>query len=155
MEIGASACVVMTSGGYPGPYETERESKDWPSQCAADVAVFHAGTKRDAGFHRDERRTSAGVTAMARISSRRLQGVRGVGKIDFAGAHYRTDIGAMALPNRALPENFPVAEVLHCFRRWRTASRSRIRRGFAVENKGLKDCVHGGPGAAGIVADGC
>jgi len=70
---GASACVVMTSGGYPGPYETGKRIEGLAEANALpDVAVFHAGTKRDADSIVTSGGRVLGVTAMARISSRRF-----------------------------------------------------------------------------------
>jgi MOSC domain-containing protein YiiM len=52
------------------------------------------------------------------------------------------------LPNRALPENFPVAEVLHLFQALAHGQPVReFDEVFAVANKGFKDCVHGRPGS--------
>ena len=58
---GASVCVVMTSGGYPGPYETGKrieglaEAKRVAGRCR-----FSRGNEERRWFPRDCRRTSAG-----------------------------------------------------------------------------------------------
>ena len=45
---GASVCVVMASGGYPGTFETGKKITGLAEAAALpDVAVFHAGTKRE------------------------------------------------------------------------------------------------------------
>jgi MOSC domain-containing protein YiiM len=52
------------------------------------------------------------------------------------------------LPNRALPENFPVAEVLHLFQALAHGQPVReFAEVFAVRNKGFQDCIHGRPGS--------
>src|ERR1700690_1729118 len=45
---GASVCVVMASGGYPGKFETGKRIKGLAdADSLPGVAVFHAGTKKD------------------------------------------------------------------------------------------------------------
>lgn len=45
-----AVCVVLTSPGYPGAYPTGLPIHGLPAPSdAAPIAVFHAGTKRDAG----------------------------------------------------------------------------------------------------------
>jgi len=96
---GASACVVMASGGYPDSFETGKRIEGLAAAAALpDVAVFHAGTKREC----DDIVTSAGrvlgVTAAAASLEQALQkAYEAVNKIHFNGAHYRTDIGAKGL----------------------------------------------------------
>ena len=98
-----SVCVVMTSAGYPGPYE-----KGFPisglREAAAEpgVFVFHAGTSRK----NDQVVTAGGrvlgVTALGRDIRDAIAGAyRAVKKIHWEGAHYRTDIGRRALDRTA------------------------------------------------------
>src|SRR6202043_4025453 len=48
-KAGASACVVMASGGYPGKFETQKAIHGLAEAArVADVKVLHAGTKRAA-----------------------------------------------------------------------------------------------------------
>lgn len=90
----AACCLVLASGGYPGPYETGRPITGL-EKAGAQAVVFHAGTKRDG--------QGAVVTAGGRVL-----GVTATGKtldeaidlayhsaehIAFADMHYRTDIG--------------------------------------------------------------
>jgi phosphoribosylamine---glycine ligase len=99
---GASACVVMASGGYPGSYETGKRIAGLAEASAMeDVAVFHAGTKREG----DDVVTSGGrvlgVTAVGDSLPQALQkAYAAVDKIHFEGAQYRTDIGAKGLFSR-------------------------------------------------------
>jgi phosphoribosylamine--glycine ligase len=95
----SAVCVVMTSGGYPGAYQTGVPIAGLPEKVlSGDVLVYHAGTKRQG---RDV------VTAGGRVL-----GVTGVGpkfpdamqrayetvrKISFPGSHYRTDIAQRAV----------------------------------------------------------
>ena len=97
---GASCCVVLASGGYPGAF-----AKGMPIQGTADAAamdgvqVFHAGTALDA--------SGALVTSGGRVLG--VTAVRGTlqaavdaayaaaDHISFAGMHLRRDIGARAL----------------------------------------------------------
>src|SRR5208337_3472028 len=49
---GASLCVVMASGGYPGSYEVGKEIEGL-SQAGlnSNAVVFHAGTRESGGFY--------------------------------------------------------------------------------------------------------
>jgi phosphoribosylamine--glycine ligase len=96
---GASACVVMTSGGYPGPFETGKNIEGLDEANAMpDVAVFHAGTKRDGDSIVTSGGRVLGVTAMGGNLEQAICNAYGaVDKIHFAGAHYRTDIGAKGI----------------------------------------------------------
>lgn len=89
-----AVCVVMASGGYPGPYKKGIEI-DGIGDVDSDVIVFHAGTKLDSG---GKTVTSGGrvlgVTAMGSTHEEaRDKAYRNVGKIKFEGAQYRKDIG--------------------------------------------------------------
>jgi len=95
----ASVCVVMASGGYPGPYEKAfpisglREAATSPG-----VIVFHAGTSR-----RNDQVVTAGgrvlgITALGRDVREAIdRAYVAVKKIHWEGAHYRTDIGRRAI----------------------------------------------------------
>jgi phosphoribosylamine---glycine ligase len=43
----SSVCVVMASKGYPGKYRNGQEIFGLPSRAIEDVAIFHAGTKKE------------------------------------------------------------------------------------------------------------
>ena len=93
---GASACVVMASGGYPGAFET-RKTISGLAEAAnlPDAAVFHAGTKQEGDSIVTSGGRVLGVTAAAPTLKQAIaRAYEGVGKIHFDGAHYRTDIGA-------------------------------------------------------------
>src|ERR1700686_2724958 len=93
---GASACVVMTSSVYPGSYETGKIIEGLAEASAlSGVAVFHAGTKRDGDSILTSGGRVLGVTAMGcDLEQAVCKAYDAVDKIHFAGAHYRTDIGA-------------------------------------------------------------
>ncbi|MEX2224738.1 MAG: phosphoribosylamine--glycine ligase [Candidatus Rokuibacteriota bacterium] len=95
----ASVCVVMTSAGYPGPYETGRPITGLDdARGRGGVNVFHAGTARNG----DELVTAGGrvlgVQALGPdVASAIHAAYAGVASIHFEGAHYRRDIGHHAL----------------------------------------------------------
>jgi phosphoribosylamine--glycine ligase len=93
---GASVCVVMTSSGYPGRYETGKRIEGLAQANAMpDVAIFHAGTKRDGDSIVSSGGRVLGVTAMGGDLALAIRkAYSAVDKIHFAGAHFRTDIGA-------------------------------------------------------------
>jgi phosphoribosylamine--glycine ligase len=96
---GASVSVVMTSGGYPGPYETGKKIEGLADAKAMPaVAVFHAGTKREGDSIVTSGGRVLGVTATAASLDQAIEMVyEAVDKIHFEGAHYRTDIGAKGM----------------------------------------------------------
>jgi phosphoribosylamine--glycine ligase len=90
---GACAAVVMSAPGYPGSYP-----KGLPisglENLPKDVFVFHAGTAVD-----DEEIVTNGGRVLAvtawgdDLDTAVERAYAGVDRIDFAGAHYRRDIG--------------------------------------------------------------
>jgi phosphoribosylamine--glycine ligase len=96
---GASVCVVMTSGGYPGPYETGKKIEGLAeAKAMPGVVVFHAGTRRDADAIVTSGGRVLGITATAATLDLAIRKAYGaVEKIHFAGAHYRTDIAAAGI----------------------------------------------------------
>ena len=92
---GASACVVMASGGYPGKFETGKHIEGLSSaEQIAGVKVLHAGTKLDG----DEIVTSGGrvlgLTSLGPTLDRALGSAYAAAeRIRFAQMHYRKDIG--------------------------------------------------------------
>lgn len=94
-KAGASACVVMASGGYPGRFETGKEIRGLAEAArVADVKVLHAGTKRAGEAIVTSGGRVLGVTAAGNTLNAALQkAYEAVGKIEFEGMHYRKDIG--------------------------------------------------------------
>ena len=95
---GASVCVVMASGGYPGSFEIGKQITGLANAAALpDVAVFHAGTRAiDSKYYTCSGRV-LGVTATgSMLFVARQAAYDAVRQIQFSGAHYRTDIAASA-----------------------------------------------------------
>lgn len=92
---GATACVVMASGGYPLAYKKGIEIKGLDEKGGVDGAVvFHAGTKLENEKFLTNGGRVLGVTAKADTLDEALKkAYNAVDKISFDGAHYRTDIG--------------------------------------------------------------
>lgn len=95
---GASACVVLASGGYPGKFEAGKEIHGLEEAGAmADVKVLHAGTKRVGDKIVTSGGRVLGVTATGNSLDAALQkAYAAAGKIHFDGMHYRRDIGRHA-----------------------------------------------------------
>ncbi|MGB2677704.1 MAG: phosphoribosylamine--glycine ligase [Candidatus Acidiferrum sp.] len=92
---GASACVVLASGGYPGKFETGKEIKglDEVGQIP-DVKVLHAGTRRQGNAIITSGGRVLGVTASGDSLASALQkAYQAAAMIHFDGMHYRKDIG--------------------------------------------------------------
>ena len=102
---GASVCVVVASGGYPGKFATGKEIRGLAeADQVAGVKVFHAGTKRDGESVVTSGGRVLGVTAAAESVRRAVElSYEAVGKIAFEGMHYRKDIAAVR-PVRAAGE---------------------------------------------------
>jgi len=101
-KAGASACVVMASGGYPGTFDVGKKITGLDEAAAIEgVKVFHAGTsKRDGEFYTAGGRV-LGVSARARELETAVQrAYEACGKIRFEGAQYRKDIAGRALGKR-------------------------------------------------------
>ena len=93
---GASVCVVLASGGYPGTFETGKKITGLAeAEALPNVAVFHAGTKRDGDSILTSGGRVLGVTAAADSLPLAIQkAYEAAGKIHFDGAQCRSDIGA-------------------------------------------------------------
>ncbi len=103
-ETGSCACVVLASGGYPGDFQIGKEIRGLEQAAKQpQVAVFHAGSKRD----RDRTLTWGGrvlnVVASGSNLEQALKRVyEAVSGIHFDGMTYRKDIGARALKRPAV-----------------------------------------------------
>jgi phosphoribosylamine---glycine ligase len=95
---GASVCVVMASGGYPGNYLTGKEIRGLEEAAALpDVAIFHAGTRREGKYYYTSSGRVLGVTATGPTLDAARQGAYdAVRHIQFADCHYRRDIALAA-----------------------------------------------------------
>ena len=102
-----TVCVVMASGGYPGPYATGKPIKGLKRASRIEgVQVFHAGTKKSGGKTVTSGGRVLGVTAVGSDLADAIErAYRGVSAIHFADCHYRKDIGGKALKRMAGGEN--------------------------------------------------
>jgi phosphoribosylamine---glycine ligase len=93
---GASVCVVLASGGYPGKFEIGKRIEGLTSNRTNNgVEVFQAGTKREG----DSILTNGGRVLGVTASGASLEGAlklvyQTATKIHFDGMQYRKDIGA-------------------------------------------------------------
>jgi phosphoribosylamine--glycine ligase len=102
---GAAACVVMASGGYPGPYEKGKVISGLEAAAAMDgVVVFHAGTALEEGRVVTSGGRVLGVTGTGPDLSTALERTYAAARaIHFECASYRTDIGHRALKRCGTP----------------------------------------------------
>ncbi len=91
--------VVISSGGYPGEYETGYEVDGLDAlEKAKDVFVFHAGTKSEDGRIVTSGGRVLNVTALGfDIKDAIDRCYNAVNLIEFEGMHFRRDIGHRAL----------------------------------------------------------
>jgi phosphoribosylamine--glycine ligase len=99
----AAVCVVLTSGGYPGPYKTEIPVHGLPhprsgKSSTEEVLVFHAGTKRKSDQVVTAGGRVLGITGVGRsLRQARARAYETATQISFEGQHLRTDIAMRAL----------------------------------------------------------
>jgi phosphoribosylamine--glycine ligase len=95
---GASVCVVLASGGYPGKFEVgKRPDGLTAAEQITGVKILHAGTRRVGGVLVTSGGRVLGVTATgASLDDAVASAYEGAAKIHFVGMHYRRDIGAHA-----------------------------------------------------------
>jgi phosphoribosylamine--glycine ligase len=96
---GAAVCVVLASGGYPGPYSKGKAIRGLGmAEEDPRVAVFHAGTRQENDTFFTDGGRVLGVTAMDKdLASAMMSAYEAINKIHFDGMHYRRDIGAKGL----------------------------------------------------------
>ena len=93
-----TVCVVMTSGGYPGPYDTGMPIHGLASTNGGTATVFHAGTvKRAHDIVTAGGRVLGVVGRGPTLADARREAYRGAQAISFHGCHFRTDIAHRAL----------------------------------------------------------
>lgn len=95
---GASACVVMAAGGYPGDYRQGDIITGLDAAAQTGAVVFHAGTRLNTAVDPPALVTSGGrvlaVTAVGDTFDQAFDRVYGaIAQIDFADRYYRSDIG--------------------------------------------------------------
>jgi phosphoribosylamine--glycine ligase len=94
-----SVCVVMCSGGYPGPYERGHVIRGLAAaEKTPDLKVFHAGTRRDGDRIVTDGGRVLGVTALGdTLAQARDRAYEAAAKIEFRDMFYRKDIATKAL----------------------------------------------------------
>ena len=93
-----AVCVVMTSGGYPGTYQTDRPIHGLPTTTDGTAMVFHAGTARIGTEVVTAGGRVLGITGRGKtLADAQAEAYRVTKSIAFDGAHYRTDIAHRAL----------------------------------------------------------
>jgi phosphoribosylamine--glycine ligase len=95
---GASVCVVLASGGYPGKFVSGKKIAGLTDAAHVNgVQIFHASTLRQGESIVTNGGRVLGVTATAGSLEAVLAKVyEAAAKISFEGMHYRKDIGAQA-----------------------------------------------------------
>jgi phosphoribosylamine--glycine ligase len=118
----AAMCVVVSSGGYPGTYETGFEISGLDeANKVKDTVVFHAGTALKDGKVVTSGGRVLGVTSLGGDVKEAIDlAYEACSKISFKGHFTRTDIGAKALKRLSIPpqvgvimgsdSDFPVME---------------------------------------------
>jgi phosphoribosylamine---glycine ligase len=103
----AAVCVVLASGGYPGPYEKGKVITGLEmAEENRRIAVFHAGTRKEGDKFLTDGGRILGVTATDKdLASAMMLAYEAVNKIHFEGMHCRRDIGAKGLSVNARTSN--------------------------------------------------
>ncbi|MEK7248813.1 MAG: phosphoribosylamine--glycine ligase, partial [Bacteroidota bacterium] len=98
VSMNSAVCVVLASNGYPDDYPTGIEIQGLDELSGMNnVLVFHAGTKMQGGSLVTAGGRVLGITAMkSGIAGAIEDAYKAVGKVSFAGMHYRRDIGKKA-----------------------------------------------------------
>lgn len=94
-----AVCVVLTSRGYPGSYETGYPIEGLgEAERLPDVKVFHAGTRPERGTVVTDGGRVLGVTALGdTLADAQRRAYEAVSRIRFSGMHFRRDIAGKAL----------------------------------------------------------
>jgi phosphoribosylamine---glycine ligase len=93
----SAVCVVMTSKGYPGSYESGMPIYGLGHR-AQDTMVFHAGTTRQGGNIVTAGGRVLGITGLGpSLMAAKEQAYRTTREIRFDGCHFRSDIAYRAL----------------------------------------------------------
>jgi phosphoribosylamine--glycine ligase len=118
----AAMCVVISSGGYPGSYETGHEILGLKqANGVKNTVVFHAGTGLEGDTVVSAGGRVLGVTSLGDTVEEAINtAYEACAKISFKDHFYRKDIGAKALKRLSIPpkvgvimgsdSDFPVME---------------------------------------------
>ena len=92
-----AVCVVMTSGGYPGAYQSGYPIQGLPAATDEKTLVFHAGTRRTGAEVVTAGGRVLGITGRGNtLADAQEEAYRVTQSITFEGSHYRTDIAHRA-----------------------------------------------------------
>jgi phosphoribosylamine---glycine ligase len=98
---GHAVCVVMTSAGYPGPYEVGEPISGLQGLDPESATVFHAGTGRKGADIVTAGGRVLGITGRGlSLAEAQTAAYRTAKQIAFKGCHYRQDIAYRALAAR-------------------------------------------------------
>ena len=99
-----TVCVVMASGGYPGPYEKGMVIKGLDDAAKMkDVYVYHAGTATDGENIVSSGGRVLGITATGDTLQAAIdQAYRAVDLIHWDDCYWRNDIGRKALRRKEI-----------------------------------------------------
>jgi phosphoribosylamine---glycine ligase len=96
-----ATCVVLASGGYPGPLAIGKKItglEHFDGAGSRHAVVFHAGTKQEGNNIVTSGGRVLGVAATGTTLHASIENAyAAVRRIHFDGMHYRTDIGARGL----------------------------------------------------------
>jgi phosphoribosylamine--glycine ligase len=94
----AAVCVVLTSGGYPGVYQTGFPITGLPDKETKSVMVFHAGTTHADGKVVTNGGRVLGVTGIdSTLVGARDHAHEALASIQFEGRYFRSDIAHRVL----------------------------------------------------------
>ncbi|MEN9222367.1 MAG: phosphoribosylamine--glycine ligase [Thermostichus sp. BF3_bins_97] len=95
---GYAACVVMAAPGYPESYERGIPILGLEAAAETGALIFHAGTRQAGGQILSDGGRVLCITGQGASLSEALgQAYAAVERVQFAKAHYRSDIGSRAL----------------------------------------------------------
>ena len=102
-KLGASACLVLTSGGYPGTFENNKRIEGLTAaEQIAGVKILHAGTRLAGETVVTNGGRVLGVTATAdSLDAALASAYEAASRIHFEGMHYRKDIGGHTTQRKA------------------------------------------------------
>lgn len=93
-----AVCVVMTSGGYPGTYQSGFPIRGLNSSEHKATVVFHAGTAKKNGEVVTAGGRVLGITGRGKtLEEAQARAYQAVRMISFEGCHFRNDIAHRAL----------------------------------------------------------
>lgn len=109
-----TVCVVMSSGGYPGPYDNGKVIKGLTkaSECRG-VEVFHAGTSRKNGRTVTNGGRVLGITAVGNtLKDAITRAYSAVDEIKWTNCYCRRDIGEKALRRNLVAAHKPLVGIV-------------------------------------------